>query len=743
MTWYSRLLQNDRKTSLRTSHRRRQRIDLERLEVRTVLSNVSAVFPAPLPFPPSTLLITADASNNNFVINEGPGAVVTVSPGTPAVKAGVGVIPPSTINTNAGSFTTVNPVSSIVVQLQGTSNFDIVTILGTGSAPTAPAVNNTTVTATGANVSLGVGFAYGNVVGLTPGVFNTGALTVSDLASSPTNGVLNTTINNSSFGSVSITQLGNGPDRSTVTMMGDTVRGTAFVSLGNANNDAITLTNNISFGVTALEEGQGANGQPATGPAATTSNGTNDTISVSGPTNGTSRYTSLYAAQDVASTPAATSNESIVISNIQIANVAATTTIPGGPTVPAGITTVQGNGARDVAVVKFVTTFAASPININLPLPPGVGYAGISETQGNGMNDSAEIETSTVTGGATITQGNGVGDIAAIVRFTSTGGTSLVGVPITITQGSGNADWAEVANVTAPNGNVIITQNDVATNASGDIALVLNTTVGTSSTAGTGQVVDFNGLVSISQGNAPGDIALVEGTFLGDGRDTPGTANNITITQGSNGGVLVSGVATLPNFNGSTVASDVAEINDETVTSNITITQGNGASVGSYVTAIANDYLGTLGLSGTALVPQSTGTLPTNVTNPANPSTTVPAYGTIPSAFTPVVVPSIGSSPVTAGGTTAILQTGAGNQVYLGDFNGSSFYSTFLNVYTGAGGSAYVQVLNTSTLGVDGTLGAPFSAIYNIEGGGLNSIYLDLTSLMWVDWDFATFIYIG
>jgi hypothetical protein len=203
----------------------------------------------------------------------------------------------------------------------------------------------------------------------------------------------------------------------------------------------------------------------------------------------------------------------------------------------------------------------------------------------------------------------------------------------------------------------------------------------------------------------------VAGGVVIGGADTNGVANNVTIIQGANGGVN----GALPTFDGSTVASDVAEVNDETVTSNITITQGNANSVGSYVTAIGFDYLGDLGMI---------------------------AVPTVPPQFTALATPSTGSSSVTAGGVTAIQQFGGGNQVYLGDST-DFFYSTFLDVYTGAGGGALVVVQNTFTLGV-AALGGPFSSIYNIEGGGTgNLIYLDPTSAFYVTFDPASFIYIG
>src|SRR5262245_35633982 len=97
MTWYSRLLQKGRTGSQRTSMRRRRVVNLERLETRTVLSDVTVTFP--MAGTSSTLLIQGDTFNDNFVITELNNGTVTVAPGSPALKPGVGIIAPSTINT--------------------------------------------------------------------------------------------------------------------------------------------------------------------------------------------------------------------------------------------------------------------------------------------------------------------------------------------------------------------------------------------------------------------------------------------------------------------------------------------------------------------------------------------------------------------------------------------------------------------------------------------------------------------
>ena len=182
---------------------------------------------------------------------------------------------------------------------------------------------------------------------------------------------------------------------------------------------------------------------------------------------------------------------------------------------------------------------------------------------------------------------------------------TTVGGNITVNQGSGSGDTATVLDVTV-GGNITILQGDVAGNATGDTASVIGVTAGSST--GSPFLIEVGGIVTITQGNAPGDVAYLDGDHI----------NNVSITQGDN----------VQALNGSTVVSDVAEINDTSVTSNVTIMQGTGTSTainaGNYVAAIGFDYLGYI--NGT------------------------PA-----------------SSSVTVGGDTYIDQNYANNQVFLGD----------------------------------------------------------------------------
>jgi hypothetical protein len=84
--------------------------------------------------------------------------------------------------------------------------------------------------------------------------------------------------------------------------------------------------------------------------------------------------------------------------------------------------------------------------------------------------------------------------------------------------------------------------------------------------------------------------------------------------------------------------------------------------------------------------------------------------------------------PVTVGGASTIYQNGADNMVFLGG-NGSSFYSDFLDVYTGDGGFSFVSAMNATVF--DGSFDGNG---YVIDGGwdpisdpsGPGNTYLDL-----------------
>jgi hypothetical protein len=352
-------------------------------------------------------------------------------------------------------------------------------------------------------------------------------------------------------------------------------------------------------------------------------------------------------------------------------------TLPGNLTIRQN--DVAGNAFGDIATVTndtmgFVQFFNGLPFN---------GFFGnITVSQGNAAKDVATVTNSTAVGNISITQGNGNTDTATI-RGGGPDGVNLTGQSapgmtyggnLTITQGSGTNDQATITGSAATPlvtvGNVTITQNDVANATApnpGDRATVSFVNAGITVNASP-FVFDFNGVITITQGNAYNDEAIV----LGNGN----TANNVVITQGDN----------VINPNCTPGLSDIAQITGYNITSDISISQGDGNAVGGYVAAIAFDYLGLITNGVTA------------------------------------------SASVTAGGDTAITQNGSGNSVWLGDPgaglygpNAASFRTLYLDVYTGLG-SAFVQAANTTVL-----FGSLFG-LYTIDGASITgrNTFLDL-----------------
>ena len=688
MTWISRLLPQspsqhpaNRNHRTRQAQRRRRMATLETLEGRTLLSNVTAHFtPAT-----SALTITGDTHNDNFTIKENANGTVTVAPGATRVVPGVGVVPGSTIDMGSTPFTTPNAVKSITVTLPGTTNFDFVTLSGQGKTiPTT--VTNVTVTATGANLT----FAANNVD-------DSGNFVLSDSYTSPVNAVLMATVDNSSFATLSITQTGGGPDTTSVELGNDNIPASVYVSEGNANGDSITLDNGDTFGTTTLRQGNGGPtnlnslgksdtvkvGNAGVKASVTDLNieqrldGTNNTITVNtlsvastsfGVTTSQRNGAGDTTAITLVTTPTppnpnllgagppsiqvtqGTGNVGLVIPNNPVAAVNDSASVTNS-TLPGNISITQ----QDVVVPNslWYNTALISGDKVGFTVMSGgqilSGHFGnLTINQGSAAGDSATISNSTAVGNVSITQTDVAGNAGDTALVSNVNAGVLLpaffpfrgvlpvtyGGDITINQQHGNGDKATVS-ASSVVGNVSINQHDVAGNATGDRASVLGVTAGTTIPA-TPYVIDVKGTVTITQGNAPGDVALLNGDHI----------NYVAITQGDNVQVL----------DGSTVASDVAEINGTTVTSDISIIQGTGISIapgaGNYVAAIGFDYLGYI--KGT------------------------PA-----------------SSSVTAGGDTYILQHYANNQVYLGDA-GSSFETVYLDVFTGSRGGAFVMATNTT-----------------------------------------------
>jgi hypothetical protein len=610
---------------------------------------------------------SSSLGNSDTVLVTGPGTYKTLNVdqilnGTKDSIKILGTVPSSPIIISALVSTTPTVVDGVSVLQNGVFTMQA---NGAGDLTQITGVNTGTAALPGVNLPLptGIGFASITVVQGNGSVGLPSPIPVgtNDVASVTTSTVP---------GNISITQTdlaSNTPSVNTATISGDTAgfsnskgsnAGTIKISQGNAGGtlllpsmvttpgDSALVTSSTSFGSTTITQGTGSK-DTATVSLSTVGGGITITQSdvVANPAGDTAlvmtdtvtgnvTITQGEANGDVATIDPTTITGNVVITQLD-GNGDSASVLAGS--VGGNITISQGTGNSDSATVDT----------------PTIGGS-VSITQTNGNSDFAIVEIADVGGNITITQGNGNGDSATIFDIVSTFTPPAMGGPTSVTysikQGSGAGDTALIEDVLLTYGNVSISQSDAGFNAP-DTAEVINVTTGTSSGG-----ADVDGTVTITQGNAGGDVALVQG----------GSSNNISITQGNN----------LSNFDGSTQVMDIAEVNDTTVFSDISIIQGTaGSTAGGYVAAIAEDYLG-----------------------------------------------DFGSGSVSAS-ATLIDQQGANNQVFLGDIGGAdSFTTVFLDVFTGAGGGAFV--IATNTIVFFGPLGY-FSPVYTIEGGGSGNTFVD------------------
>ena len=243
----------------------------------------------------------------------------------------------------------------------------------------------------------------------------------------------------------------------------------------------------------------------------------------------------------------------------------------------------------------------------------------------------------------------------------------LPGVDINQT---GGGNYADVANVFLP-GDIEIEQNT----GGGNYAEVLRSSIGLNLFSFSPYIIDIGGQIEISQDGSGGpNTAILDGD----------QANNADITQGNNNG---------PGDCFGPAAGSLVQVNDTTIVSDLTITQGysDTADTGSNIVAIAS------------LVRTTDPGLPTSQWRCPVGTDCFGGY-----AATPVYAFD-----------TDITQRGLGNTLYLGagtlplgtpataptlNASGFAFQTTFLDAYTGSGGATvYATYVNVSGGTDDGT----------------------------------------
>jgi hypothetical protein len=549
MTWLSRLLPQtsslQRHTSAhnRSTKQRRRVMTLESLEHRIVLSDVSATFSSGVLTIVSNVSSNPPIGGNAFDIIEGSSAgdlgKVTVKPATGSIA--------TTVNGVGVPFTTPAAVTQIDVIIVGANKSiaETVNLLGPGkTVPTT--VKNVTFTVTTANLTLNAN-----------NIDNSGTFTLN------TTGGLNAHIDNSQFSALTIKQTGPDACCAIVELGNDTITGAVSVTEADAASSQIIVQNGSSLGSTTLVQG----------------NGNKDSVKVVD-----SKVRELTITQGNGD------DDSILVDNVQI-------TAAG-----KGVSTSQGNGARDQTTINKVSLAPGITLNVNGPLST---IPSITVLQGNGDRDRASVTNSNVPGNITITQGTGRRDEAVItddVAGFSFGGLLFFGqVSITqkdvtdgdtariehvdanhafITQGNADDDSATVKDSTI-HGSVIVKQGN-GNRDNAEVSNVHGVTGGISITQGDGSwdtalidpVDTAFGDISIKQGNGNDDHATIDDahSFLGDIwiQQGKGDRDHASITRSSTD----KGDIWIKQDNGND--DDASVCDSHTEKGNITITQGNG-----------------------------------------------------------------------------------------------------------------------------------------------------------------------
>lgn len=525
MTWLSRLLPQghdsqraiDRHRNRRIRQGRRRRISaLEPLEGRIVL-NGGSVVTATQDLTTGIVTLAGDPNGDWFKVTLNNNDTVSVvgipQPNSPLPGSSI----KTQINTNplGTAWTSLLPASGLNITLPGAytlQNGDNVQIInGTSNATHVSQLRFINITENNGTTVTGNEALTVNVLGINaqPGP---GTFTLTDGTATSPGGKLDATVTTSTFSGMAIAQTGCCPAH--VTLTNDTVPGGVMVSEGLGDGDYIHLLGTDHFGPTKLTQGN----PPTSGPGSATGTGAGDNITVFGPSSG-----NLLTLTNLTATQLGTGGgQSILVGTDNSSNIFEPDSNPLDNTpvlisnVSFGVRAYQlSAGGGDTIKIVSVTDGENPPSN---NIGSQGGPASIYAQQGDGKNETIEVDASHVFGNITAIQGNGVQDLAAF-----TGDT---------------AGWVDESGPTW---------------------------------------VEHNGTATIQQGNGTNDKAILDCATFELSTDSTGLVsndlsnyfNNVVITQGD-GSITTKDCVSSWN--------DLVSVNCTYITSDLTIQQGTSAS---------------------------------------------------------------------------------------------------------------------------------------------------------------------
>jgi hypothetical protein len=409
-----------------------------------------------------------------------------------------------------------------------------------------------------------------------------------------------------------------------------------------------------------------------------------------------SQFGSLTIEQDGCCPANVTLDRDIITGRVQIyEGIANNDTINISNSWLGATTLVQYFGPRvGVDVEHGVCVGSGDRISVNDTLPGRQIFSLDTHQFGPGggqqilIGTTSDVQVALTGPGIFAEQPNAGGGDTIHVEFITTAGrpsnTLGNGPPSIVTrQGNGNNETTIVDAVTIP-GNIDIRQG----NGNNDLVHTADNVIGFFQRIGP-FIQEFYGFLYILQGNGAGDIVRNDSDSSEPTVNPAGSVYNNVLIQQGNGGGATSGCIGFPNF------TDVVTFNEATVISDLWILQNRAA------------VIPFLQISGVTLI-QDPG--------PGGPGQDGTGVG-----FNLIQIGN--TTPVSVGARTYLFQGGSNNEVDLGGADGPTgidFETTYLDIWTGNGGLAFVTATDTV---VD--IGSWYGLNYVINGGDGGNVYLN------------------